>query len=125
MTHDVSAATPALSSALALGNAAAAAALYAADARLVTAGSAPLAGRDEIEAYWRAGIACGLRVVDLAADEVQVGRDTAIEIGRYRLELDGVADCGKYVAFHRRRPDGCWRRAVEVFNPDDRKEDAS
>jgi ketosteroid isomerase-like protein len=61
--------------------------------------------------------------------EIQVGSETAVEIGRYRLAVtvDGasaVADEGNYVVFHRRQPDGTWLRAVDVFNPDDRKEEA-
>jgi signal transduction histidine kinase len=35
-----------------------------------------------------------------------------------RIEDDGesVTDVGKYVAAHRRQPDGSWRKAVEIFN---------
>ena len=123
MTHDVSAATPALSSALALGNAAAAAALYAADARLVTSGSDPLAGRDEIEAYWRAGLAVGLMRVELRTLELVAGAGTALELGRYLLAPGaGLPEEGTYAVLHRQEPDGSWRRAVDVFNPDSKEE---
>lgn len=123
MTHDVSAATSALSSALALGNAAAAAALYAADARLVTSGSAPLAGRDEIEAYWRAGLAVGLARVELRTLELALGTGTALELGRYLLAPgSGMPEEGTYAVLHRQEPDGTWRRAVDVFNPDTKEE---
>jgi len=119
MTHDVSAATPALTSALALGNAAAAAALYATDARLVTSGAEPIAGRDEIEAYWRAGLAVGLARVELRTLELLPGPGTALELGRYALVAgSGAPEEGTYVVLHRQEPDGTWRRAVDVFNPD-------
>jgi uncharacterized protein (TIGR02246 family) len=123
MTHDVSAATPALSSALALGNAAAAAALYAADARLVTSGSDPIAGRDQIEAYWRAGLAVGLARVELRTLELVSGPGTALELGRYLLAPGaGLPEEGTYAVLHRQEPDGSWRRAVDVFNPDTKEE---
>lgn len=108
--------------ALARGDAAAAAALYADDGKLLTPAAELIAGRREIEAYWRAGIAVGLTQVELTAAELQLGSGIAIEIGRYVLGLhrdgDAAADRGKYLVLHRRQADGAWRRAVDVFNPD-------
>lgn len=121
MTHDVSAATPALLSALTLGNASAAAALYAADARLVTSGTDPIAGRAEIEAYWRAGLAVGLARIELRTLELVPGAGLALELGRYLLAPgSGIPEEGTYAALHRQEHDGAWRRAVDVFNPDAR-----
>ena len=113
--------TAALVEALARGDAAAAAALYADDGKLLTATSELIAGRIQIEAYWRAGLALGLAGFALEPSELEVGDGTAVEIGRYALTLagDGVpADSGTYLALHRRQADGSWRRAVDVFNPD-------
>jgi uncharacterized protein (TIGR02246 family) len=115
--------TTALADALARGDAAAAAALYAADGTLLTPAAELIKGRPQIEAYWRAGIAFGLRRVELRAIELRVERDVAIEIGRYALGLDvdgssPVAEAGKYLVLHRRQADGSWRRTVDVFNPD-------
>lgn len=114
-----------LAEALCRGDVAAAGALYADDCRLLTPQAEVVCGRPEIEAYWRTGLAVGLSTVELVPTEIEVGSDTAVEIGRYRLQVAAaVADEGKYVVFHRRQPNGAWLRAVDVFNPDDRKEDA-
>jgi uncharacterized protein (TIGR02246 family) len=111
--------TAALSAALRRGDAAAAAALYAADGRVVTSAAELIAGRPEIEAFWQAGIAVGLSQVDLQEVEVQVGPGIALEFGRYALGAEaGTPETGVYVALHRRETDGAWRRAVDVFNPD-------
>lgn len=104
------------------GNAAAAAAAYAENARMLAPATDLLEGREAIGAFWRAGVEAGvvnveLDVIELAAAEV------AYEIGRYALSLrpaDGAAvvDRGKYLLIHVRQADGLWRRAVEMFGPD-------
>jgi ketosteroid isomerase-like protein len=115
--------TAALADALARGDAAAAAALYAADGTLLVAAAEPINGRPQIEAYWQAGIAFGLTSLELRAIELRVESGVAIEIGRYTLALDvdgrgHVVEAGNYLVLHRRLPDGPWRRTVDVFNPD-------
>jgi len=123
MEDGIGRAASALAEALARGDAAAAAALYADDGTLLTSAAELIRGRGQIEAYWREGIAFGLRSVELQAIELQVVGGVAIEIGRYTLGLDvdggtPVADAGKYLVLHRRQPDGSWQRTVDVFNPD-------
>lgn len=119
MDDDVLRATATLADALARGDAAAAASLYADDGRLLTSAAELLSGRGEIEEYWRAGIAFGLSRLDLQPIELRVTGRIAVEIGRYAiaLEADGVAERGKYLVLHRLQPDGTWRRGVDVFNP--------
>lgn len=117
-----------LADALRRGDVSAAGSLYADDCRLLTPQADVVCGRAGIEAYWRAGLAVGLASVELVPTEIEVGAETAVEIGRYRLGVsaDGgaaVTDEGRYVVFHRRQVDGSWLRAVDVFNPDDRKEE--
>jgi ketosteroid isomerase-like protein len=112
-----------LGAAVSRGDAAAAAALYEADDWLLASSAELIDGRNEIEAYWRAGLALGLAHVDLCLTDLQVADAIAIEIGRYALRLAGDAvDGGKYVVLHRRQTDGTWRRAVDVFNPDMKEE---
>lgn len=127
MDDDVLRATATLADALARGDAAAAASLYADDGRLLTSAAELLSGRSEIEEYWRTGIAFGLSRLDLQPIELRVTGRIAVEIGRYAvaLDADGVAEQGKYLVLHRLQPDGTWRRGVDVFNPHtpgDRKE---
>lgn len=104
--------------ALARGDAAGAASLYTADGALLTASAELIRGREEIEDYWREGIALGLCRLALDQIEVQELGPMAIEIGRYRLVLAGASEQGRYVVLHRREADGAWRRAVEVYNPE-------
>lgn len=115
-------ATAALSDALSRRDVAGAARLYADDAILLSPAAELISGRSEIEAYWGAGLALGLARVDLTALELRVVADTAIEVGRYELGLEGASDGGKYCAFHRRDDAGAWRRVVDVFNPDAQEE---
>lgn len=123
MGDEIRNATHELAAALLRGDAPAAAALYAVDGKLLTPAAELVTGREQIEAYWRAGIAFGLAGVELSATDLDVGADLAVEIGRYQLRLEpeagaAVADRGKYVVLHRRQSDGSWRRVVDVFNPD-------
>lgn len=108
-----------LAAALARGDASGAAALYSDDGKLLIPATRLISGRDEIEAYWREGIGFGLSSLELEAHDVQVLDGLAIEIGRYALAVRDGADAGKYLALHRQQADGTWRRAVDVFNPDE------
>jgi uncharacterized protein (TIGR02246 family) len=105
-------------SALACGDAARAASLYSVDGALLTADAELIRGRDEIEAYWREGIAIGLEQLELEQVEVRELDAVAIELGRYVLVLGDASERGRYVVLHRREPDGAWRRLVEVYNPE-------
>lgn len=112
-------ATDALVLALGRGDASGAAALYADDGRLLTPSAELIAGRRDIETYWRTGLRVGLSRIELDSAEVRVVGPLAVEIGRYELGVGAqAADCGKYVVLHRRQGDGAWLRVVDVFNPD-------
>jgi uncharacterized protein (TIGR02246 family) len=105
------------------GDAKAASAVYADDARLLAPAAELLQGREAIEAFWSAGLDAGVSGVELEALEVERDGRFAYEIGRYALRLklaEGgtVVDRGKYVLVHERQEDGSWRWAVEMFNPD-------
>lgn len=123
MKDEVRHATVALVAALERGDAAAAAALYADDGKLLTPGADLISGRRDIEAYWREGIAVGLSSAEFRATEVRTVPDFVMEIGHFRLGFarQGTlpsCDAGKYLVLHRRQTNGSWERAVEVFNPD-------
>lgn len=112
------------------GDAKAASAAYAPEARLLAPSSELLRGRDAIEQFWRAGLDSGISEVELVTLELVRLNGLAYEIGRYGLRLrpaDGVpvTDRGMYLHVHARQPDGSWLRAVEMFNPDTRSAHAS
>ena len=109
--------------ALNLGDATAASAVYADDARLLAPSAELMQGRDAIEAFWRAGVAAGVSEVELETLSLERRDGHAYEIGRYALRLQpggeaAVVDRGKYVLVHELQIDGRWRWVVEMFNPD-------
>jgi uncharacterized protein (TIGR02246 family) len=119
----VAATRAAFSAALEDGDACAAAAVYAVDARLLPPSAPPLRGRAAIEAFWRAGIESGLDGVELEAVELERRDGLAYEIGRYALHVGAVdsgevVDRGAYVLVHERQQDGSWLRTFETFNSD-------
>src|SRR5687767_14545333 len=106
------------------GDAKAACAVYADDARLLAPSAELMLGREAIESFWRAGLEAGISEVELETLELERHDGLAYEIGRYALWLRppndaAVVDRGKYVLVHERQQDGSWRRAVEMFK--DRK----
>jgi ketosteroid isomerase-like protein len=107
-----------LSAALVGRDVVAAGALYADDAMLLAPSAALIAGRGDIEAYWRAGVAVGLVGIELTPIDVRVVGAVAVEVGRYELSVGDDGESGKYCVLHRREADGVWRRTVDVFNPD-------
>ncbi|HZQ66605.1 MAG TPA: DUF4440 domain-containing protein [Gaiellaceae bacterium] len=108
--------------ALAAGDASAAAAVYAEDARLLPPGAEPMCGRAAIEAFWRAGFQAGVAGLSLQVSALRGGEELAYEVGSYELRLrpaeaSPVAETGNYLYVHARDENGCWRRAVEMFGP--------
>jgi uncharacterized protein (TIGR02246 family) len=117
----VNATNVAFAAALAGGDAAAAAGLYAPEARLLAPGTGLLRGRDAITRFWQAGIEIGITAVQL--ETLDLDDDVALELGRYRLRVEAegseaVTDRGHYVVIHKRQSDGSWMWAVEIFNSD-------
>jgi uncharacterized protein (TIGR02246 family) len=104
------------------GDANAAASVYAADAHLLPPSAEPMIGRDEIRAYWQAGIDAGVADVSLIAEGAQQNEGLAYETGKYVIRVeptDGVrlVERGHYVHVYQRQADGSWQRAVEIFSP--------
>ena len=103
------------------GDATAAAAAYTLDAQLLAPSARPIVGREEIRAYWQAGIDAGVVDLSLVADEINQNDGLAYETGAYAVRLrpadGGVVERGHYVQVHRRQDDGSWLRTVEIFTP--------
>ena len=116
--------TAALVTALACGDAVAAADIYSDGARVVAPAAGVLDGRAEIEAYWQAGIDLGLAGLAFESQVLEEIGGGALEIGRYAVS--GQADLagprverGTYLVLHTLDRCGSWRRTVEIFNPDE------
>ena len=117
---EIEAANAAFMRGLEQGDAAAMAAVYEPDGRLLAPNTEPQQGSAAIEAFWKTIIDAGVRGALLETQTVDERDDLAVEVGRYTLRTaaDGgeIVDVGKYVVIHRRQPDGSWRYAVDIFN---------
>jgi ketosteroid isomerase-like protein len=124
MEGEINANSTALLQALVRGDATAAAALYADDARLLAAAPDLIQGRAGIEAYWQTGLALGLSTLALERRALETIGGRILDAGRYTVEFGRVSpvatvEHGIYLTLHRRLGGGSWRRWLEVFDPDE------
>jgi len=96
--------------------------VYAEDALLLPPSAGRISGRDEIRAFWEAGLTSGIAEVELEVGNIRANGRLACEVGRYMFRIepaDGAPfmERGHYVHIHQRQRDGSWRRAVEIFTP--------
>ena len=70
---------------------------YTSHGQLLPANSDFAKGTDAIRAFWQGALDMGLKEAVLETLEVEAHGDTAIEMGQYRLLIEGgtVADSGK------------------------------
>jgi uncharacterized protein (TIGR02246 family) len=108
--------------ALGAGDALGVSAAYAEDAKLLAPSTDLVTGREEIEAFWQAGIEAGIADLTLEPRLVEQRNAIAFETGIYTLRVgtgdEGIVDRGTYTLVHERQRDGRWLRAVELLNPD-------
>jgi ketosteroid isomerase-like protein len=95
--------------------------LYGDDARLVAPETEVIRGRNDVAAFWRAGMDTGVAEIELKPEDLEVLATLAWEVGGYslRLEPDGqepVVDQGRYLLVYT-LDGGRWRRAAELFSP--------
>lgn len=101
-------------------DAAALAALYTPDGRLLPAGSAAVEGTDAIESFWQRAFQAGFTGIEVESLEVFVGAngEECTELGRYRLMAgDEVVDEGKYVVVWQQTTDG-WKLHRDIWTTD-------
>jgi uncharacterized protein (TIGR02246 family) len=84
------------------GDAAAVAALYTSDAKLLPPNNQMLSGPPEIQAFWQGAMNLGIKDAKLETVAVETRDDLAVEVGRYTLTIqpeggDSLTDTGKYV----------------------------
>ena len=99
------------------GDAAGLAALYATDGQVLPPNADFVAGPAAIQGFWQAVINSGLKGATLETLEVEQLGDTAIEVGKYQLMLEGgqVADFGKYIVVWKQEG-GQWKLRRDIFN---------
>lgn len=94
--------------------------LYAEDAVVMAPNYPPVRGRDEVLGFMR-GFPPVTRA-DFEVDEIEGYGDLAYVVGRYSMTLEPegapgpVQDEGKFIEIRRRRPDGRWLLARDIFN---------
>ena len=103
-------------------DAGAASGVYTDDARLLPPQSGAVVGRDQIRAFWEAGLNSGMADVEYQPSEIRGGDPVCCEVGRYMLRFDSadgspLVERGHYVHVHERQPDGTWLRTVDMFMP--------
>ena len=69
------------------GDAAAIAALYTSEARLLPPGAETMIGREAVEAFWRGAMKMGIKDARLETVEIEPAGDMACEIGRFTLTV--------------------------------------
>ena len=105
--------------ALEQGDAALAAGLYEPGARLLPPAAPVITGEDAVREFWQRRIETGTDGGFLETVECAEYGDVAVEEGRYgRRSGEELLDSGKYLVVFRRRPDGSWRYATDIWNSD-------
>lgn len=104
------------------GDAAAVAAMYTTDAKLLPPNAAMIEGRPGIQTFWAGAASAGLKLVSLTASDVTATGVYAVETGKYVATVPASGggtstDEGKYVVVWRR--DGrAWRIIRDIWNSD-------
>lgn len=102
------------------GEAAAVAALYTEEARVLPPNGPTLVGQEAIQNFFQSNIDAGVSDFKITTLEVGVARDLAYEIGEYALTIqpeegEAIRDQGKYVVVWKRE-NGEWKLDVDIFN---------
>lgn len=96
---------------------AAMAALYTEDAKLMPSNSDFVSGNEAVQAFWKSVFGMGIIKAKLETLEVEGMGDTACEVGKYTLYIEGeqVADSGKYVVIWK-MVNGQWKLHRDIWN---------
>ncbi|MGH9935454.1 MAG: YybH family protein, partial [Blastocatellia bacterium] len=84
------------------GDAAAVAACYTNDARLLPPNGSMVSGAPDITAFWQGAMNTGIKEARLETKHLEERADLAVEVGQYTLTIqpeggDAITDVGKYV----------------------------
>jgi len=98
------------------GDAAGVAALYTANGQLLPSDSEFVTGPEAIRNFWKGAMDMGIKEAKLETLEVEDHGDTAIEVGRYALMVEGgqLADAGKYLVVWK-NVGGAWKLHRDIW----------
>lgn len=113
----IEAANAEFSAAFAKGDAAAVAALYAADGAIMPPGGEAVRGKAAIQKYWQGAITGGVAGITLKTVEVYGHGRVATEVGEYELkdQAGKSLDHGKYIVIWR-AVGGGWRLLRDMYS---------
>lgn len=81
--------------------------LYAVNATFIGPDGAPVHGRSTIQAMWESQLGAGLKGVDLDTVSVEdLGPDSYVEVGKYKVYVGDVTDSGRYMVVWKRNQAG-------------------
>lgn len=119
----VAASSMAFEDAFNAGDAAAVAALYAADAMVMPPNANRIEGRAAIQELWQSYIDADLDKFHLTTVTLDAQGDTATELGRFAVDAPNgkggrVTVKGKYIVLWKQGEDGVWRLQWDIWNDD-------
>lgn len=99
------------------GDAAGVAGVYTASGQILPPNLEPMDGKDAIRAFWQGAMDMGITAAKLETIELEVLGETAIEVGRGTLYVDGgqVADVASYIVIWKKE-EGNWRWHRDIWN---------
>ena len=98
-------------------DAAAMAAMYTEDARLLPPDSEIVSGRQAIQQFWQGAFDMGVSGGELRPQQVEVRDDLAYEMSTATLRMgEGATQALKYVVIWKRQAGGAWQLAVDIWN---------
>jgi len=123
VTQGTSATSRQFEEAFARGDAAACAAVYTDDAKILPPDSPVLTGKEAAQALWQSFIDMGVKRVSLQTLELEDMGDRAVERGAATVDIQGeggqsIQASGKFIVFWKRQADGAWKWHWDCFNFD-------
>ncbi len=109
--------------AIARGDAAACAAVYTDDAKILPPDSPVLTGKQAAQELWQSFINMGVKGVSLQRLELEEMGDRAVERGAATIDIQGedgqtMQASGKFIVLWKRQADGAWKWHWDCWNFD-------
>ena len=123
VTQGTSATIRQFEEAIARGDAAACAAVYTEDAKILPPESPAMTGKQAAQGLWQGFIDMGVKGISLQTLELEEMGDRAVERGAATVDIQGeggqtIQASGKYIVLWRRQADGAWKWHWDCFNFD-------
>ena len=123
VTQGTSATNRQFEEAMSRGDAAACAAVYTDDAKILPPDSPALTGKQAAQGLWQSIIDMGVKGISLQTLELEEMGDRAVERGAATIDIQGEGGqttqaSAKFIVLWRRQADGAWKWHWDCFNFD-------